>query len=273
MHPAPQATDSGMRAALTTLRVLEVVAELQPVGVSAIARTTGIPKSSVQRCLLTLRQAGWLASARSDSRQWVLTGKALSIGLQVSGELGLREAALATMQELRDETRETIHLTSYGAEHTAEAVGDTGTAPDALVIVDRLDSTEPVRTWVRLGTRAPLHASCSGRAVLAHLPEAEVERLLAGPLESYSEHTLTDRDRILAELATVRAQGYAVNDCAWRPGVGAVAAALLDPRGHPVGALAISMPIQRYDTERARKLGPRVADAAHRISRTLGGGG
>lgn len=242
-----------MRTVITTLRILETVAELQPVGVSAIARATGTPKSSVHRCLVTLREAGWLTSSRTDRTQWVLTGRALSVGIHASVELGLREAALTVMRELRDETHETIHLISYGGGQD-------------LVVVDRVDSDEPVRTWVRLGVRVPLHASCSGRAILARLPHEEVERLLNGDLERFSETTPADSDAVAADLRTVREVGYATNDCAWRPGVGAVGAALLDGDGRPVGAIAVSVPVQRYDAARARRLGALVVRAAERVS-------
>lgn len=251
------AAGGGMRAVITTLRVLETVAELQPVGVSAIARATRIPKSSVHRCLLTLREAEWLMTSRDDRTQWVLTGRALSVGIHASVELGLREAALPTMRDLRDETHETIHLlSSYGTDHD-------------LVVIDRMDSDEPVRTWVHLGARAPLHASCSGRAVLARLPDSEVERLLSGELERFSETTPADLPAVLEDLRRVREVGYATNDCAWRPGVGAVGAALVNPQGRPVGALAISVPVQRYDAERAGRLGPMAVAAARRISAAL----
>ncbi|WP_314177687.1 IclR family transcriptional regulator [Streptomyces winkii] len=246
----------GMRAVITTLRVLETVAELQPVGVSTIARATHIPKSSVHRCLVTLREAEWLTTSRGDSTRWVLTGRALSVGIHAPAGLGLREAALPAMRELRDETHETIHLSSYGADHD-------------LVVIDRMDSDEPVRTWVRLGTPVPLHASCSGRAILATMPDPEVERLLTGELERFSETTPGDLGAVLDDLRRVREVGYATNDCAWRPGVGAVGAALLDPRGRPAGALAISVPIQRYDAERALRLGPLAAEAARRIGAAL----
>ncbi|MCH6159119.1 IclR family transcriptional regulator [Streptomyces marispadix] len=246
----------GMRAVITTLRVLETVAELQPVGVTAIARATAIPKSSVHRCLLTLREAEWLTTSSTDGTRWVLTGRALSVGMRASVELGLREAALPTMRELRDETHETIHLVGYGTDHD-------------LVVIDRMDSDEPVRTWVRLGARVPLHASCSGRAVLARLTDPEVERLLDGELERFSETTPANLEAVLEDLARVRERGYATNDCAWRPGVGAVGAALVDPRGRPVGALAVSVPVQRYDEQRALRLGPLAADAARRISTAL----
>jgi DNA-binding IclR family transcriptional regulator len=259
-----------MRAALTTLRVLETVAELQPVGVSAVARAAEVPKSTAQRCLITLREAGWLTSPAADRTRWVLTGKALTIGLRGSAEPDLRAAALPVMHRLRQETRETVHLSSF-EDVPAPRPGD-GVLPShhALVIVERLDSVEAVRTWVSLGTRVPLHASGSGRAVLAALPAAEVDRLLAGPLERYSERTLCDRDALEADLRAVRARGYATVDGGWRQGVGAVAAVLRGARGEPVGALAISMPGQRYDAERSRKLGPLVARAAAEISTELG---
>lgn len=253
--------EPGMRAALTTLRVLETVANLQPAGVSAIARAADIPKSSAQRCLRTLREAGWLTAAHTDRTAWVLTGKALTIGLRASADVGLREAARGTMQWLREETGETIHLSSYG--------GESQRPQETLVIVDRLDSTQPVRTWVRLGTQVPLHASCSGRAVLAQLPDTELDTVLAGPLERYTESTLATKEDVLADLHAVRERGYATVESGWRTGVGAVAAALLDNRARPLGALAISMPSQRYDTDRARTLGPLVAAAARDISGTL----
>lgn len=260
-----------MRAALNTLLVLETVADAQPAGVSAVARATGLPKSSAQRCLSTLHDAGWLMAAPDDRTRWVLTGKALTIGLHASADLGLREAALATMRELHEKTAETIHLSSCGG---AFAKADSGESPhktDTLVITERIDSTQPVRTWIRLGTQVPLHASCSGRAVLATLPDNEVDRLVAGPLERYTEQSLTDREELAADLRTVRATGYATVDGGWRPGVGAVAAALLDAHGRPVGAIAISMPIQRYDAGRARELGPLVVRAAHDINGVLAG--
>jgi DNA-binding IclR family transcriptional regulator len=254
-----------MRVVRTALRVLESVSELQPVGVSAIARATGMPKSSVQRCLVSLREAGWIGSAPGDPQRWTLTGRALAVGLRGSAEHGLREAALSVMQELRDASRETIHLVGFGPEHATPAEA----GPAALVVIDRLDSPEPVRTWVRLGTPVPLHASCSGRAVLSRLPEAEARALLGGELQRFSEQTITDPDELVAELRAVRERGYAVADQSWRAGVGAVAAAVVDAAGRPVGALAVSAPQQRFDSERAGELGALAVAAVARVRAAL----
>jgi IclR family acetate operon transcriptional repressor len=263
-------SDAGMRVVLTALQVLEVVSEMQPVGVSAIARATGIPKSSVQRSLVTLGRAGWLTTAPGEAGRWVLTGRALAIGLRGSAEKGLREAAVAVMQNLRDETRETIHLIGFGAEHALASGIEPDTGP-ALVVIDRLDSPEPVRTWVRLGTRVSMHASCSGRAVLSRLPDDEVDRLIGGPLERYSDTTVVDRDALAAELRVVRETGFATADQSWRAGVGAVAAAVLDADGRPVGAIAVSVPVQRFGPARAAALGPLVMAAAQRVGAALRG--
>jgi IclR family transcriptional regulator, acetate operon repressor len=259
------AAEPGMRVVRTALCVLEAVSELQPVGVSAIARATGVPKSSVQRCLVSLREAGWISSPPGGPQRWTLTGRALAVGLRGSAEHGLREAAHAVMQDLRDRTRETIHLIGFGAGHSPASDAD----PAALVVIDRLDSPEPVRTWVRLGTRVPLHASCSGRAVLSRLPETEARALVGDGLERFSDQTITDHDALAAELRTVRGRGYAIADQSWRSGVGAVAAAVVDAAGRPVGALAVSAPQQRFDADRAVELGTAAVAAATRVSAAM----
>src|SRR5262245_60272422 len=97
-------------AVLSTFRVLEEVAQLQPVGVSELARSTGMPKSTVQRCLLTLQYVGWLRMVDPTRAKWGVTTKPLGIGLRAAGEEGLREAAQPFLDELRTVTSETVHL-------------------------------------------------------------------------------------------------------------------------------------------------------------------
>ncbi|MQA85538.1 MAG: helix-turn-helix domain-containing protein [Streptosporangiales bacterium] len=255
MAPSNADTGASVRGALNTLRILEEVAARQPVGVSELAKATGIPKSSAQRFLLTLQQAGWLHQVGQETTRWALTAKALSVGLTASTELGLREAALPVMGRVRDETDETVHL----------AVRD----GNALVVIDRLDSTQPVRTFVRLGTRVPMHATASGRAVLAHLPNAQVQQIIDLGLPRYTEHTIVDPAALYREIEATRERGYAINVCEWRPHVGAVGAAILSPTGQPVGALAISIPVVRYREDQVPRYGALGLEAGKEIGRLL----
>jgi DNA-binding IclR family transcriptional regulator len=105
--------------------------------------------------------------------------------------------------------------------------------------------------------------------VLSRLPDAEVERLLTGSLERFSAQTITDREALTTELREVRERGWAIADQSWRAGVGAVAAAVVGALGRPVGALAISVPQQRFGPGRESELGPVAVAAAERVSAAL----
>jgi IclR family acetate operon transcriptional repressor len=163
------------------------------------------------------------------------------------------------MVRLRDAVNETIHLS----------------VPDALqcmVVVDRVDCDHAVRTFHTIGDTSPLHATAVGRAILAHTPRRDVEELLAGDLERFSDTTTVDPDELRAELDRIRTDGYSVNRNQYRPGVCALAAPILDEDGTPLAAVAISMPEARYDAERMPKWGRLVADTATEITqRRLGG--
>lgn len=255
--PGADEPAGSVRSALNTLLILEEVAARQPVGVTELSKATEIPKSSVQRFVLTLQRAGWLQQVGHEATRWTLTSKALSVGLTASPEVNLREAALPVMQDVRDQTNETVHL----------AIRDGA----GLVIVERLDSTQPVRTFVRLGTHVPMHATSSGRAVLAQLPEREVADTIDLGLPRFTEHTVVDPAALWREIDLVRERGYATNVCEWRPHVGAVASAIRTATGEPLGAMAISMPVIRYSDEQAATYGALSVRAAHQIGQSLRG--
>jgi IclR family acetate operon transcriptional repressor len=245
-----------MRNVLNTLWVLEEVATRQPVGVGELARVLEMPKSSVQRSLQTLHTAGWIRPARGEITRWVVTTKALDVGRHASGDLGLRDAAVPLMEDLRRRTDETIHLT----------------VPEGnkMVLIERLETAKPVRTSMALGHALPLHASANGKAVLANSAPEVLQRLLAGELPRYTDTTITDPDRLLAELEKVRAQGYATNGGEWRSDVGSVAAVVMGGVADPVASLSINVPMSRLTDESQSFFGAAVRDAAKILTSRLG---
>jgi len=245
-----------MRNVLNTLRVLEEVATRQPIGVGELARVLDMPKSSVQRALQTLNAAGWIRPASGEVTRWVVTTKALDVGRHASGDLGLRDAAVPLMEDLRRRTEETIHLT----------VPEGG----KMVLIERLETAKPVRTSMALGHALPLHASANGKAVLANSAAGVVSRLLAEGLPRYTDTTITDPERLLAELDQVRAQGYAVNSGEWRSDVGSVAAAVMGGAGEPVASLSVNIPVSRLTDESRSFFGTAVSEAAGTLSARLG---
>lgn len=245
-----------MRSVVTTFRVLETVAEQQPVGLSELARVLGLPKTTVQRSLSVLGELGWIAAApHSEQTRWILTTRALTIGGRVSGVTHLRAAALPVMQQLSRATEETIHLT----------------VPEgpSVVLIDKVDSTREVRTVTWIGGHVPMHASSSGKAMLSRMSEAEVRALLGDRLERSTDRTVTDLGALLAELDVVRKRGWAVNVGGWRDDVSAVGAPVLDVDGRPVAALSISTPSHRLPEDIRPHYGELVRDAAAQATRNL----
>ncbi|MET9836099.1 IclR family transcriptional regulator [Streptomyces sp. NPDC006385] len=248
-----------MKSVTRSLRILEAVAQHQPVTVGELTKIFGLPKSTVQRTLVTLAEAGWLRANRRDTTRWEIGARVLAVRPAALQGSNLFAAAREPMIRLRDTVNETIHLS----------------VPDALqcmVVVDRVDCDHPVRTFHTIGDTSPLHATATGRAILAHLPKQDVEELLRQGLERFSETTPADPDELRAELDQIRTDGYSVNRNQYRPGVCAIAAAVLDEEGTPLATVAISMPDSRFDAARLPEWGRLVAGTAAEITgRRLGG--
>jgi IclR family acetate operon transcriptional repressor len=245
-----------MQSVLNALRVLEEVAARQPIGVADLARALDIPKSSTQRALITLQTAGWIRQVGGGSTDWVVTAKARHVGRHASGELSLRDVAVPAMEELRRRTDETIHLT------VPENL-------DHMVLIERLETSKPVRIFMQLGMNLPLHASANGKAVLAASPESAVEEYIAAGLPRFTGTTIDDPDRLRAELGTIRTRGYAANSGEWRSDVSAVAAAVIGDAGLPVASISVNMPTSRMTAELAAEYGVLVRATAAQVSATL----
>lgn len=245
---------NAIRSVTNALRALETLSR-GPLGVSELARELGLPKTTAHRCLLTLKEAGWIRVSHRDASRWVLTGRSLTVGLSGSVEGNLRELARAELTKLRDATGETIHLV----------------VPDGreLVVIGRVDGTHSVRTFLPLGTHAPLHATASGRALLAAMSDEEVDDVLAGPLGSYTTRTVNRRDEVWREVLLCRERGYALNAAEWRSEAAALGVPIVSRRGTVVAALAISMPFTRFEGADLDALALLAVECARHISEQL----
>jgi DNA-binding IclR family transcriptional regulator len=241
-----------MNSVLSTLRVLEEVAARQPIGVSELARVTAMPKSSVQRCLVTLREAGWLRIVDVDRTRWGVTMKALVIGLRGTGEQDLRDLARPVIKRLAAETGETVQFSLRDG--------------DDIIVIAREDSTHAVRVFIDVGSRVPLRSSSAGVAILARLDPAEVEEVLKHPTEDFAE-PVPSADEVRAEVARTAQRGYALNGSAWfRPHVASVGAAITNASGRPIAGLTLAIPEMRFEPADEQALARLTVSAAAEIS-------
>lgn len=252
MKGATLATESVVSA----FRVLEAVAETQPVGLSELARTVGLPKSTVQRVLLTLQEVGWLRPTETTPTRWQLTYRAVAVVGRAGGGESLRDIAVPVMNDLQLATTETIHLAAPDG--------------DSLVLVERLDTSHRLRAFLPLGERIALHASATGLAYLSACAQDYLDDYLARPLPAQTPDTITDPDRIRAVVDDVRERGYSMNVGGLSLGISSLGAPIVGPSG-VVAAMSVSGPSSRITEDRFDELGAQVRDAAARISRGLGG--
>lgn len=247
-----------VRAVERALRILDCFDEEHPVlGPAEAARRVGLPKSTAYRLMLTLAAHGYLE--RVGEERFELGRRLLYLGLQVRAGGELREAAHPVMVALRDRFRESVHL------HIREG--------HERVCIHSVEGTHDLRVAGSVGRRAPLYAGASARAILAFLPPAEVEAVLAAGLSPLTPATITNPDRLRAELERVRRQGYAVSAGERIEGTASIAVPLWRPSGEVVGSLAVSGPRFRFDPEGVPGLVPALFEAAAAIYRRLGGRG
>lgn len=252
----PSSGIRSMNSVLSTLRVLEEVAVRQPIGVSELARVTGIPKSSVQRCLVTLQQAGWLRVVDREYARWGVTMKALAIGLRGAGEQDLRDLAAPVIKRLAAETDETVQLGLRDGED--------------YIIVATQDSTQMVRVFLEVGTRLPLRATSAGVAIMARLEPADVDELLKRELREFAHFPVPSSDELREEIRQTAGRGYARNVSGWfRPHVASLAAAITDPSGRPIAGVTLAVPQMRYDSTQEEALARLVVAAADEISKLI----
>lgn len=236
------------------LRVLEALAAKgQPRGVTELAEELGLTKANGHRLLRTLVAAGYVMQDTTTKR-YRLTLKMWELGITALDRLDLTEAIRPDLRALADTADESVQLAVMDA--------------DSIVYVDKADSRHALRATTQVGSRVPAYCVSTGKALLA-FAENSIDGMVF-PLTAFTPATITTRDRLVLELASVRRLGYAVNRGEWREGIWGVAAPIYDSTARPVAAIGIWGPELRFRGAAVRRLGKQVMQAAEAISTRLG---
>ncbi len=240
-----------------TLDLLEALAETGEVGIAQLSSRVGLHASTVHRLLSTLIARGYVRQNAATGR-YLLGLRPLDIARAVKVHLDLRMQAIPILQELMRKSGETANLAVANDHH--------------LVYLEQASSPGwMLRMFVQPGARAPLHSTASGKVLMAHLTQQELNDLLSDyPLLPAASRTIVDRDILLAELEEVRRQGYATDWGEQEEGVGCIAGPVHDYSGKVIAAISISGPWIRVTPENTGVLVPLVLDACLQLSEALG---
>ncbi|MFF8268624.1 IclR family transcriptional regulator [Streptomyces sp. NPDC016562] len=236
-----------------SLRVLEAVAAPHgPHRLTDLAAAAAVPKSSAFRILTSLIEQGFVRQG-ADSRYG--PGPRLrGLGALVTG--GEPASIGHVLGELRRTTGHTVHL----ALHTGETI----------TYIRKLEGDQPFRTASRIGMRMPLHTTAIGKSILAHLPDEEVRTLIAATgLPQRTPRTLATTEALHAQLAEVRARGFALDDEENEPTIRCVGAAVLGPDGRPVGGVSVTTVTLLASREEIETYAPALRAAAQALAPLL----
>jgi DNA-binding IclR family transcriptional regulator len=232
--------------------ILEHFSDRRPaLTMSEIAELTGLNRATSYRFCQTLLSLGYLEEA--DERRLRPGMKAVSLARAALSSHELPDLALPHLRELHDSTGETVNMALLDEAD--------------VVYVSRLLSDDLLALRLFVGSRLPAYASSLGRAMLAYLPEEETEALLdRHDMKSFTEFTIVDRARLLAELRRSRRRGYALNNQELVVGICGVAAPVFGVSGRPVAAINISLTRVPERDEVEGRLAQAVMETARAIS-------
>jgi len=246
------ATVNGAQRVQSVARAAELLKALGahggPASVFDLADRCGLNRSTAWRILATLEDEGLVERDPATGRYEI--GYALVALGAAAGHDPLVRRARPALRALAEACLETASLAVPRGMQ--------------LVYVDQVQAPHVMAAdW--LGRATPLHATSTGKALLAWLSEDDIGAALPGRLERFTDTTITTRAVLRGELAQVRERGYAVSRGELEPALWGVSAPVLD-RGRPVAVVSVWGTETRIRARGLDALGSRTVAAAHEIA-------
>ncbi|MQB01417.1 MAG: helix-turn-helix domain-containing protein [Actinobacteria bacterium] len=257
----PTMQDEGPKTVQAFDRALAILDAFTPersaLGVSEIARITGLSRSTVHRLLVTLRRHE-LVQQLPDSTNYALGPHLLRLAQIAFSSVNLQSIAKPIMERLRDRCDETVGLHAR-------------LNPTTRTVLDQVESSQPLRrTYTEIGHPIPIYQGAPGKVLLAYSSRELQDEVLAGKLEAVTPRTITDPERVRAELARIRKNGYALSFEERVPGVSTLAVPIANHTGAVVAAISVAGPSTRLSRRRLLGFVPFASEAARAISAKLG---
>ena len=237
--------------------ILLISQQDSPIKLERLVKISGIKKTSCFRILQTLAKSGFVARD-GDSNGFLIGPKFISIGLSAFDRRGLRELALPVMKQVQRNTGTTVNLAILSGLE--------------VIFIERLQSAHIIDANLRVGSRLSVHVSSMGKAILAYLPDSELDAILEQlHFEKKTEKTITSIKAFKQELQDIRQRGFAINNEELEKGLFAIAAPVRNYTGAAIASLNVSFPLVRHSRQEAiAKFRPILLDACRKISLSLG---
>ena len=239
------------------MEVFEYLSAAPGMTLTEIASEMGQSPATVYRILVTLEGRG-LVEFDPQEQAWHIGAQAFVIGARFLRRTSMVERARPILRKLMEVTGETANL---GVEKEG-----------SVLFLSQVETHANIRAFFPPGTLSPMHASGIGKALLAEMDDERLARLLESKgLASFTSHTITESEALIADLAEIRTRGFAVDDEERNEGMRCIAAAVFDMNGEAIAGLSVSGPTSRVAREEIDRLGHPVIEAARDLTLAIGG--
>jgi DNA-binding IclR family transcriptional regulator len=223
---------------------------------ASLARKLNINRSRLFRILKTLERRGY-AKCDPKTGYYRLGLNFVSLGQKIQEHLSLRREAEDLLDKLANDTGDCVHFLVLSEE--------------SAIVIDRYVGENTLQVAQPIGKPLPLHTGAGPKLLLAYLPEAEREKILASiSYDRYTPNTIPDSQVLRNMLLQIRKDGYAFDDQEYEIGVYAIGAPVFDHTGTVVASVSIAVPAIRYVRERHTSLVEMTVAASKEISSRLG---
>jgi DNA-binding IclR family transcriptional regulator len=246
-------TVQSVSRALRILRILADSTTLLPL--SDVATRASLPNSTTHRLLASLRAQDFVYYSPKE--------RTYGVGLAV---LPLARAARAH-NHIYNEAEPILQGIAAKARETATLV----LLNDDIATYSLMARSERSLTLTAsIGEIVPLHATASGKVMLAYFRTSALERVLNNALKSFTINTFTNPIRLKEELASIRSRGFAIDNEEREIGLRCFAAPVFDHLGQVVAAIGISGPTRRLIAEHEEEVIRSIKAATQALSARLG---
>jgi DNA-binding IclR family transcriptional regulator len=250
-EPGPAPVQSVDRA----LSILEILARRGHAGVTEIGKELGVHKSTAFRLLAVLESRGFVEQSE-DRGSYRLGFGIVRLAGSITAQLDLTRQGRAACERLAADLGDTVNIAILDERRAVNISQSRGAAAVAS------------HNWI--GQQTPLHATSSGKVLLAFGPAGVREAVLAHALERFTDATVTDPAALSGELDRIVGAGWASTAQEYEIGLNAVAAPVRDADGAVVAALSVSGPAYRLVAESFPAIAKRVVEAADEVSAQMG---
>ena len=251
---------TGTQSVVRVLRLLKLFnGEQREWTLNELVDASQLNKTTVFRMLTALESEGMIE--RTIHGNYQLGIEMIALGGRAVRNNDLRAVANPIMQKLVDQINERMTLEQLVMEQDGSY---------CMMITDEVNSNYLIRINQEIGTRLPIHATSTGKAMLAFMSTEDREIALQQQFSVFTENTVTDSAVLAAELAEIRQRGYATALGELEQGLMAAGTPIFNFTGEPVATISVEGPSSRIDEAKLHQLAQQMLRAAKEISGRLG---